>query len=75
LNLSPPGQAPVLCCDEKSHVQALNGRLPIDKGRAQTMIHDYKRNDPRHRTAESYCLRCLKVAVYDTYVPKYFINV
>lgn len=37
----------VLCCDEKSQVQAL-GRtqpgLPLKKGRAATMTHDYKRN-------------------------------
>jgi transposase len=37
----------VLCCDEKSQVQALDRTqpgLPLKKGRAQTMTHDYKRH-------------------------------
>jgi len=37
----------VLCLDEKSSVQALDrtqASLPIKKGRAATMTHDYKRN-------------------------------
>ncbi|MBS0457530.1 MAG: IS630 family transposase, partial [Proteobacteria bacterium] len=37
----------VLCCDEKSQVQALDRTqpgLPMKKGRAATMTHDYKRN-------------------------------
>lgn len=47
LYLSPPEHALVLCCDEKSQVQALDRTqpgLPLKKGRAQTMTHDYKRN-------------------------------
>jgi len=47
LYVSPPEHALVLCCDEKSQVQALDRTqpgLPIKKGRAQTMTHDYKRN-------------------------------
>jgi transposase len=47
LYLSPPEHAMVLCCDEKSQVQALDRTqpgLPMKKGRAQTMTHDYKRN-------------------------------
>ena len=47
LYMSPPEHALVLCCDEKSHVQALDRTqpgLPMKKGRAQTMTHDYKRN-------------------------------
>ncbi len=47
LYLSPPEHAIVLCCDEKSQVQALDRTqpgLPLKKGRAQTMTHDYKRN-------------------------------
>jgi transposase len=47
LYLSPPEHALVLCCDEKSQVQALDRTqpgLPIKQGRAQTMTHDYKRN-------------------------------
>jgi transposase len=47
LYLSPPAHAMVLCCDEKSQVQALDRTqpgLPLKKGRAATMTHDYKRN-------------------------------
>lgn len=47
LYLSPPEHAMVLCCDEKRQVQALDRTqhgLPLKKGRAATMIHDYKRN-------------------------------
>ena len=47
LYMSPPEHALVLCCDEKSQVQALDRTqpgLPIKKGRAQTMTHDYKRH-------------------------------
>jgi len=47
LYLDPPEQAIVLCLDEKSSVQALDGTqasLPMVKGRAATMTHDYKRN-------------------------------
>ena len=47
LYMSPPEHALVLCCDEKSQVQALDRTqpgLPMKKGRAQTMTHDYKRH-------------------------------
>ncbi len=49
LYMTPPEHALVLCCDEKSQIQALDlGRtqpgLPLKKGRAATMTHDYKRN-------------------------------
>ena len=47
LYLNPPEKAVVLCMDEKSQIQALDrtqASLPIKKGRAQTMTHDYKRN-------------------------------
>ncbi len=46
LYLNPPEQAVVLCMDEKSSVQALDRTqpsLPLVKGRAATMTHDYKR--------------------------------
>jgi len=46
LYLSPPEHALVLCCDEKSQIQALyrtQPGLPIKKGRCQTLTHDYKR--------------------------------
>ena len=44
LYMAPPEHAPVLCCDEKS--QALDQTqpgLPLKKGRAATMTHDYER--------------------------------
>ena len=47
LYLNPPEQAIVLCVDEKSQIQALDRTqpsLPMKKGRAGTMTHDYKRN-------------------------------
>ena len=47
LYVNPPDNALVLCLDEKSSVQALDRTqpsLPIKKGRAATMTHDYKRN-------------------------------
>ncbi len=47
LYLNPPQGAIVLCLDEKSSVQALDRTqpsLPMKKGRAATMTHDYKRN-------------------------------
>ena len=47
LYLAPPEHALVLCCDEKSQVQALDRTQPglaLKKGRAATMTHDYKRN-------------------------------
>jgi transposase len=47
LYLSPPEKAVVLCMDEKSQIQALDrtqASLPMKKGRAGTMTHDYKRN-------------------------------
>ena len=37
----------VLCCDEKSQIQALDRTqpgLPLKKARAATLTHDYKRN-------------------------------
>lgn len=47
LYLTPPEHAIVLCCDEKSQVQALDRTqpgLPLKRGRASTMTHDYKRH-------------------------------
>src|SRR6266849_432042 len=47
LYLDPPEHALVLSVDEKSQVQALDRTqpgLPLKKGRAGTMTHDYKRN-------------------------------
>ena len=47
LYLYPPANALVFSIDEKSQIQALDRTqpgLPIKKGRAGTMTHDYKRN-------------------------------
>jgi len=47
LYLNPPEHAIVLCCDEKSQIQALDRTqpgLPLKRGRGETMTHDYKRN-------------------------------
>jgi len=47
LYMDPPDNAVVLSVDEKSQIQALDRTqpgLPIKKGRAGTMTHDYKRN-------------------------------
>ncbi len=54
LSPPPPDHALVLCCDEKSQVQALDRTqpgLPLKKGRAQTMTHDYKRNSATATTS------------------------
>ena len=47
LYMDPPDKAVVLCLDEKSQIQALDRTqpsLPMKRGRAGTMTHDYKRN-------------------------------
>jgi len=47
LYVDPPQRAVVLCVDEKTQVQALDRTqpsLPLKKGRAQTLTHDYKRH-------------------------------
>ena len=47
LDLDPPEHALVLCCDEKTQIQALDRTqpgLPLKRGRGKTMTHDYKRN-------------------------------
>ncbi|MCX7178481.1 MAG: IS630 family transposase [Proteobacteria bacterium] len=47
LYLDPPEHALVLCCDEKTQIQALDRTqpgLPLKRGRGKTMTHDYKRN-------------------------------
>lgn len=46
LYLCPPEKAIVLCMDEKSQIQALDrtqASLPMTRGRAGTMTHDYRR--------------------------------
>jgi transposase len=47
LYLNPPEHAIVFSCDEKSQIQALDRTqpgLPMKRGRAGTMTHDFKRN-------------------------------
>ena len=47
LYLNPPEHALVLSVDEKSQIQALDRSqpgLPLKKGRAGTMTHDFKRH-------------------------------
>jgi transposase len=47
LYLDPPEHALVLCCDEKSQIQALDRTqpgLPLKPGHCGTMTHDYKRH-------------------------------
>lgn len=47
LYLNPPEHALVFAVDEKSQIQALNRTqpsLPLKRGRAGTMTHDYERN-------------------------------
>ena len=47
LYMAPPTYALVLCCDEKTQVQALERTQPglaLKKGRAQTATYDYKRH-------------------------------
>jgi transposase len=47
LYLAPPDNAIVLCCDEKSQIQALDRTqpvLPMQPGRAERRTHDYVRH-------------------------------
>ena len=56
LYLDPPDNALVLSVDEKSQIQALDRTqpgLPMKKGRAGTMTHDYKRNGVTTRSPRS----------------------
>ena len=51
LYLNPPEHALVLSCDEKSQIQALDRTqpgLPLEKGRAGALTHDYKRHGTTH---------------------------
>jgi transposase len=67
LYLNPPARAAVFCFDEKTQCQALDRTqpsLPMTRGRAGTMTHDYK----RHGTTDLFA--ALNVAtgevLYDT---------
>lgn len=47
LYLDPPEKSIVLCCDEKSQIQALERSqpsLPLNPGRLKTYTHDYRRH-------------------------------
>jgi hypothetical protein len=47
LYMNSPDRAPVRCVDEKSQIQALDRTqpgLPLKKGHAATMTHDFKGN-------------------------------
>ena len=53
LYVDPPAHAVVLSVDEKSQIQALDRTqpgLPMKKGRAGTMTHDYKRHGTTHQS-------------------------
>ena len=71
LYLAPPANAVVFACDEKSQIQALDRTqpgLPLKKGRAGTMTHDYK----RHGTTTLFAaLNVLTGAVYGVCKPRH----
>lgn len=71
LYLNPPDKALVLCVDEKSQIQALDRTqpgLPLKKGRAGTMTHDYK----RHGTTTLFAaLNMLDGTVIGTCMPRH----
>src|ERR1700740_1479514 len=71
LYMNPPDHALVLCIDEKSQIQALDRTqpgLPMKKGRAGTMTHDYKRNGTTTLFA---ALDVLKGEVIGTCMPRH----
>ena len=71
LYLSPPENAIVLSCDEKSQIQALDRTqpgLPLKKGRGGTLTHDYKRNGTTTLFA---ALNTLDGSVIGTCMPKH----
>ena len=67
----PPEHAQVFCVDEISHIQALDRPqpgLPMNKGRAGTMTHDYK----RHGTTTLFAaLNVLESTVIGKYYPRH----
>src|SRR6201987_5178083 len=68
LYLNPPEHAIVLCADEKSQIQALDRTqpgLPLKKGRAGTMTHDYKRNGTATLFAALDALDGQLISMYD----------
>jgi transposase len=71
LYLNPPENAVVFCADEKSQIQALDRTqpgLPLKKGRAGTMTHDYKRNG----TTTLFAAMCMLTGyVISTCMPKH----
>lgn len=71
LYLHPPANAVVFSVDEKSQIQALDRTqpgLPLKKGRAGTMTHDYK----RHGTTTLFAALCTVTgAVLSTCMPRH----
>ena len=71
LYLSPPDQALVFSVDEKSQIQVLDRTqpgLPLKKGQAGTMTHDYK----RHGTTTLFAALCtLTGQVISTCMPRH----
>jgi len=71
LYVNPPEHALVLCCDEKSQIQALDRTqqvLPLKKGRCGTMTHDYT----RHGTTTLFAaLNVLDGSVHGTCMPQH----
>jgi hypothetical protein len=69
--MNPPDHALVFCIDEKSQIQALDRTqpgLPMKKGQAGTMTHDYK----RHGTTTLFtALDVLKGAVIGRCMPRH----
>jgi transposase len=67
LYLNPPARAALFCFDEKTQVQALDRTqpsLPMVRGRAGTMTHDYK----RHGTTDLFAALNMATGevIYDT---------
>jgi transposase len=64
LYLDPPDKALVLSVDEKSQIQALDRTqpgLPLKKGRAGTMTHDYKRHGTTTLFASANACRAIAI--------------
>jgi transposase len=62
LYVDPPAHAVVLSVDEKSQIQALDRTqpgLPMKKGRAGTMTHDYKRHGTTTLLLPSTCSKVM----------------
>jgi hypothetical protein len=68
LYLDPPQKALVLCCDEKSEVQALERTqpgLPLGVGHIRTKTHDYR----RHGTITLFAARLTNASTFISHRP------